>query len=218
VTYRLQSTAALLFACLVLLSAPAAAQTKGQEGQLYSIEKRDLLGNHELSVSVGVLPMDAFYKGITLQGSYSYHFNRMLGWEVIGGLYSFNIDTGLKDELNDRFQLQPTELGQLQWLLNSNFLFKPLYGKVAVANDLLFTGEMFFVLGYALGGFTSAYPSGVDAGIGFRMFLSRYFSMRLDIRDYVFFSGEVSNNLYIALGVSLTFGFSDDEEEQGGGR
>ncbi len=75
---------------------------------------------------------------------------------------------------------------------------------------------MFFVLGYALGGYTAAIPSGVDFGAGFRMFLGRYFSLRLDIRDYMFFPGfnSMSNNLYVALGLSITFGFSDEKEKE----
>jgi outer membrane beta-barrel protein len=208
-------TAAAL--CLALLAAPPArAQTPGQEGQLYSIERRNRMGNHELSASLGILPIDAFYKGITLQGSYTYHFNQILGWEVVGGMYSFNIDTGLKDELLDRFELQPTELGQLNFILNSNLVFTPFYGKVAAINSRLLFGEMFFVGGYALGGFTSAYPSGFDVGLGFRLFISRYFSVRFDIRDYVLFGGQVSNNLWLSLGVSLTFGFGDEDRKRGG--
>ena len=92
-----------------------------------------------------------------------------------------------------------------------------MYGKFALTNDQLFTAELFFVVGYALGGFTAALPSGVDMGVGLRMFLGQYFSVRLDIRDYLFIPDfeNVENNIYISLGLSLTFGFGD--EKAGGG-
>ena len=199
---------------LLLAARPANADVTEQGGELYSIEKRNVLGSHELMFSLGTLPMDAFGKGLTLHGSYSYHFSQLIGWEIIGGMWSFNFGTGLKEELKDRFDVQPTEVGELRWVLNSNFIFKPLYGKYSLTNDKLFSGELFFVLGYALGGYTAAIPSGIDVGVGLRMFLGRYFSVRLDIRDYMFLPEfkELDNNLYISLGLSLTFGFSDEEE------
>lgn len=207
---------ALSAAALLLWAAPPArADTPGQGGKVYAIEDRDVMGTHELTLSVGSLPMDAFVKGLTLQGSYTYHFTQLLAWEVLGGIYSFNIDTGLKDELRDRFDVHPTEEGELTWILNSNLVFTPLFGKLAVINERVFSGELFFELGYALGGFTAAYPSGIDFGMGLRLFVSRHFSVRLDIRDYLFFP-EATNHLYLSLGVSLTFGFQ--EEQQRGGQ
>jgi len=199
---------------LAASSAPALADISEQGGELYSIEKRNVLGSHELMFSLGSLPMDAFDKGLTLHGSYSYHFSQLIGWEIIGGMWSFNFGTGLKDELKDRFDVQRTEVPELKWILHSNFIFKPLYGKYSLANNKLFSGEMFFVLGYCLGGYTAAIPSGIDVGVALRMFLGRYFSVRLDIRDYMFLPDfkDLDNNLYIGLGLALTFGFGDEEE------
>ncbi len=154
--------ALLFFLWASALCHPRTAQARISEqgGELYSIEKRDLMGSHELTASLGALPMDAFTKGMTLQGSYSYHFTHLLAWEVLSGLWSFNFDTDLEQELKERFDVQPTELGQLRWIINSSLVVKPLYGKFALANDKLFTAEMFFVLGYALGGYTAAWTFG----------------------------------------------------------
>jgi outer membrane beta-barrel protein len=200
-------------ALLLLAAPPARAEVSEQGGELYSIEKRNLMGSHEIVASLGTLPMDAFGKGLTLHGSYTYHFSQLLAWEILGGMWSFNFGTGLREDLKNRFDVQPTEVGELKWVLNSNFIFKPMYGKFVLTNDRLFSGEIFFVLGYALGGFTAAIPSGVDVGVAVRMFLGRYFSVRLDIRDYLFLPDfkDVDNNLYISLGLSLTFGFDDQE-------
>lgn len=207
---------ALAAALTVGLAAPAGARVTDQGGELYSIEKRDLMGSHEISLSVGTLPVNAFEKGLTLQGSYTYHFTHLIGWEIIGGLWSFNFGTPLDQELKERFTVKATPDPELQWILESNFVLKPLYGKFALTNDRLFTAEMFFVAGYAQGGYTASIPSGLDVGAGLRMFLGRYFSLRFDIRDYMFFPGfnSMDNNLYISLGMSLTFGFSDEEKEE----
>lgn len=204
---------------LLALAAPARAQSSsvtGQGGELYSIEKRDLMGSHELMLSVGVLPMDAFAKGLTLQGSYTYHFSHLIAWEIIGGTWSFNFATGLEQELKDRFLVQATEVGELRWILHSNFVLKPLYGKFALTNDKLLSAEMYFVLGYAQGGYTVAYPPGFDVGVGIRMFLGKYFSLRFDLRDYLFLPDfkDVKNNLFVSLGLSLTFGFGEEQKEE----
>ncbi len=207
---------ALTVLLAVASAGPAEAKITDQGGELYSIEKRDLMGRHELMVSLGVLPMDAFAKGLTLSGNYTYHFTNLWAWEIIGGLYSFNFGTGLDKELNDRFLVQATDVGQLQWLLDSNIVLKPFYGKLALTNDKLLTAELFFVLGYSLGGYTAALPSGIDFGAGLRMFLGKYFSLRFDIRDYMYFPEfkSVTNNLYLSLGLSITFGFSDEQTKE----
>ncbi len=208
----------LLVLAALAVAVPASSAQAGimdQGGELFSIEKRDLLGSHELSISLGSLPIDAFAKGVTLNGSYTYHFTHLWAWELVNGLWSFNIDTGLTRELKDEYDVQPTDLGELKWILNSNVIIKPMYGKFALTNDKLFTAEMFFTMGYALGGFTAALPSGVNMGVGLRMFLGKYFSARLDIRDYLFIPDfeNLENHIFVSLGLSLTFGFGDEQEE-----
>ena len=109
-----------LIAALLLASSPAAAEISGDAGELYSIEKRNVMGSHELSVSVGTLPMDAFGVGLALQGGYAYHFNQLMGWEIVGGMWAFNFGTGLKEELKERFDVQPTDVGELKWIIHSS--------------------------------------------------------------------------------------------------
>ena len=210
---------AIALALLVLAGAPSTARAdvaSEKGGELYSIEKRDLLGHHELSISIGTLPLDAFAKGLTLQGSYTYHFTQLIAWELVSGLYSFNFETGLERDLRDRFDVQPEQDPRLVALLASNFVFKPLYGKLAFINNTLLTAELFFVLGPALGFYEGgSVPFGVDYGAGLRFFVGKYFSVRFDIRDYLLLPdfSKVENNLYISLGLSLTFGFGDDTSE-----
>ncbi|MCC6746253.1 MAG: outer membrane beta-barrel domain-containing protein [Deltaproteobacteria bacterium] len=210
---RKTAAATILLSAVLLASAPASADvTSEQGGELYSIERRNLMGSHEISFLVGVLPMDAFAKGLTLQGAYTYHFSHLIAWEILGGTYSFNLDTGLEKHLKETFDVQPEKEGQLYAMLQSNFVFKPLYGKLALANDRLLATELFFEVGPALGFFTAAIPVGFNAGVGLRFFLGKYFSLRFDIRDYLFLPDfkSVKNHLYLSLGLSLTFGFADE--------
>lgn len=211
---------ALAFALLAAASAPAWGLGKAgsdQVGELYSIEPRNVMGRHELLLSVGTLPKDAFETGLTLQGSYTYHFSQLFAWEVVGGTYSFNLATDLATELRNRFEVQPEREGILEAILHTNFVFKPLYGKIALLNTTMGEAEVFFVLGPALGFFDDqSRPFGFNAGVGLRFFLGRYFSLRLDIRDYAFLPGftKIDNHFFVSFGLSLTFGFAADDAEE----
>lgn len=214
----------LLFALALALVAsnvsPAWALGKAgsdQVGELYSIEPRNVMGRHELMISIGSLPKDAFETGLTIQGSYAYHFNQLFAWEVVGGTYSFNVATDLSTELRNRFELSPEREGILEAILHTNFVFKPLYGKIALLNRTMGEAEVFFVAGPALGFFDDqSRPFGFNVGVGLRFFLGRYFSLRLDLRDYAFLPdfAEVDNHFFVSFGLSLTFGFAADDAEE----
>ena len=57
---------------------------------------------------------------------------------------------------------------------------------------------------------------GFNVGVALRLFLGRYFSLRFDLRDYLFLPGwnYVDNHFYVSFGLSLTFGFGDENEEE----
>jgi len=213
-TALVRAAALLLTLCCVAPRYARADAASEQGGELYSIEKRRLMGSHEISISIGTLPLDAFGKGLTVQGNYTYHFSHLVGWELIGGTYSFVIGTGLDDQLRDRFDAQSEAEGDLEAFIHSDVVFKPLYGKIAWLNDKLLAAELFFTLGPALGFFTDqSRPVGANVGFGLRFFLGRYFSARFEMRDYMFFPdfSDFRNHLYISLGLGLTFGFSDTD-------
>jgi hypothetical protein len=69
--------------------------------------------------------------------------------------------------------------------------------------------EAFIEAGFAFAKYINpgVFRYGFDAGLGFRLFLQKYTSLKLDVRDYVFFKGSSpQNELYIALSLALTFG------------
>ena len=82
-----------------LASAAAEEAGYGEGGKVYAVQKKGYQLKHELYGAVGVLPMDAMYKGVTFGGGYTYHFSHHFAWEAVQFLYSANIDTGLKKDL-----------------------------------------------------------------------------------------------------------------------
>jgi outer membrane beta-barrel protein len=195
-----------------LLSAPRVARAEDEEERTatYAVQNRQFRLGHELHIGGGVLPLDAFTKGLTVEGGYTIHFSDGFAWEVGQFIYSFDLDTGLKQELLDNFQVQPTQIETLRWIASSNLVFKPLYGKFAWRNRSVVHLELYFVLGGGVGQYENpgVLRGGFSVGGGLRLHVSRALSFRFDARDHGFFKGlsAPENELHIGLGMSLAFG------------
>ncbi|HEX9507892.1 MAG TPA: outer membrane beta-barrel domain-containing protein, partial [Myxococcales bacterium] len=103
----------------------ALAQTEELEnpGTVSAVQDRQYRMNHELSFGVGVLPIDAFYKGLLAQLGYTYHFSDRFAWQVGRGAYSYDVDTGLKAQLQRDFGVLPTAFDQVQWMVGSDLIW-----------------------------------------------------------------------------------------------
>jgi len=191
----------------------AAADDDDSPGRSYSsmvVQERKFDPTHEFTVTGGVLPLDAFAKGVTVSGSYTLHFTRNYAWEVAQFSHSFQVETDLNDRLRS-FDVQPTPFELLENYLSSSFVWKPVYWKGSWLNSSLVHGEFFVTAGGAFGWFTNSNQPGVSAGIGVRLWGSENLSFRLDTRYLGFAEGigddqfELNNEVWIGLGTSLSF-------------
>lgn len=196
---------------VMVLGAAEVARADGLEegGQLYAIQNRKYLVSHEFAIGLGTVPLDAFYKGITFAGSYTFHFNDEIAWEILGGAYSLNVKTSLREDLEQNFGVQPTEFPELRLLFNSNFVWKPLYGKMVFRNSSLLYGELFLTAGPAVASYVNVENLfiGLNAGLGGRLYLTRAFALRADIRWYEIVNtgdfGDFRGELLLQLGIGL---------------
>lgn len=178
-------------------------------GKLYSVQNRKYVLAHEFSLSVGTVPLDAFYKGLTASFAYTYHFTDLWAWEIVNATYSLNLDTGLREDLQNNYAVSPTEFPELQFFFDSNVVLKPLYGKGVFLNDALIYGELYFTLGPAVARYenTEGVFIGPNAGVGLRIYLSQLFALRIEVRDYFYFSSsnpsDTKNELALNLGLGL---------------
>jgi len=220
---RFLSVGLVLVLCGLLLAplSSAAAQETGfgEGGKVYAVQKKDYQLKNELYGAIGVLPMDAFYKGVTIGGGYTYHFSHHFGWEVFQFLYSNNVDTGLKGDLQDIFAVEPSAFREVKVLANSNIVFVPLYGKMSWLNRKVVQTELYLTAGPGVAQYRdyvrqgaegyaeeSKYYFSANFGMGVRLFFNKRFSCRLDLRDYMnFVEGSVDNAAYFSLGLSWNF-------------
>ncbi|MEE2789315.1 MAG: outer membrane beta-barrel domain-containing protein [Myxococcota bacterium] len=169
-----------------------------------AVQNRKHTETHEFTAYVGVLPMDAFTKGLTLSGSYTLHFSDLIGWEVGQFFYSQPFETDLESELR-AFDLKPTPFERVEQFVTSNVVFKPLYWKGAWLNSALSYGEFFLTAGGGYGWLTRTERPVASFGGGFRMYVNQFLSFRLDLRDLLFISeNDTQNELWVGLGVSIS--------------
>jgi outer membrane beta-barrel protein len=201
------------FSTTVARVAHAADDVDSDEVNSYAVQRRLFRLGLELNAGIGILPLNAFDKGLMVDGSVTYHFSSVLGWEILqGGYVLANIDTGLKNQLLDNFGVQPTQLSTNQFLVSSNAVFTPFYGKLAGLNRSVNHVEVLFPVGIALGRYEdpAQYQYGADLGLGLRWFLGMHTSVRLEARDYLLFASfkdfGLTNELLFSLGLSVAFG------------
>ncbi len=204
------------FGLCLLVPALSMAQAQDLEnpGTVSAIQDRAYRMQHELDLSVGVLPLDAFYKGLYAQVSYTAHFSDTFAWQVGRAAYSYAAKTGLREQLERDFGVLPTAFEEVQFFFGSDIIWKPFYGKLSIVNKWVVHGEVFFMLGATLFKFTNAFRPGVNLGGGGRIFLSKYVSLRLDVTNNVVIpigggSTNLTNVMTMTLSLGINFGATE---------
>lgn len=191
-------------------AAPASAQGWDPEvegGEVVVVEPRPVELRHEIAFGAALLPLDAWYTAYGVTGGYTYHSSRLLAWDVVSAFLADRADTGLRAELLDRFQVQPVRFEEIRAGLFSHLVFKPLYGKRTLLNGPVATTETQVVAGAGVVKYSQSVRAAVDAGVGFRIHLSDWFSTRLSLRWLapVRVTGGLDNVLLIDLAGALNF-------------
>jgi outer membrane beta-barrel protein len=206
-----------LLAVLALVPSLAWAQAEQLEnpGSVSAVQERQYRMNHELSVGVGVLPLDAFYKGYTAEVAYTFHFTDAFAWQIGRFAYSYNVDTGLKSQLLTQYGVLPTTFPEVQWMVGSDLIWSPLYGKWSFLNRSVIHFE-----GYLLGGVSVLdlnnqssgslpFKPALNVGVGVRVFTTKRVSFKLDFTNNVVFATPIFNVPTIQLAAALNFGATE---------
>jgi outer membrane beta-barrel protein len=190
-----------------------------ESDKLPAVQNRLYRVQHEFDVGLGVLPVDAFYKGVSLTGSYTYHLNDIWGIEARGSyLKPMLIKTSLRDKLEKGFGEPPTKFAEIPYYFELGALFKPIYGKLSFLNRTLAYGELYLSLQAVMARFeggtaTDEEPQGKAPrwgfggapGFGIRGFLTPYLSLRFDFRYNILYSRE---EMHYPLALMLSLGIT----------
>lgn len=204
---------AVLLACL---AAPlsALAEEDLDQGRIFSIQDRPYQMNHEFTLSFGFMPLDAFYKMFSISGHYVVHFDELWAWEAVHLSFSkyLSVDTGLKGELDSRWDVQPTdpEEKRIDFTVDTNLMIKPMFGKAVLFDDSVIHTDTYFLVGVGAEKFETAWYPAIDFGVGIRIFIIDTISARLEVREYIHIGEEVGGTLVFGLGFSYN-AFAEDK-------
>lgn len=198
----------LLFTIVIcfVLARPVGATFESREHTVAVQNKAHYLIN-EFTLQTAFYPLDAFSKGVSFGGAYTYHFTDEISVEFANLQYLFGVDTGLKQNLLDQFNVKPQELPELKMTLTSNINYNLLYGKNALFNRYVLYSDLLVTAGgglamYDPGGMSDLRPL-IGVGLGLRFYLQQSLAVRFDVRNYIAVKADgIDNNPYIALGVS----------------
>ena len=217
-----------LFVLALSVALPAVARGEAQPDietdapRVFSIQPRPYRLGHEFALGLGVLPLDAFYKGAVIGASYTYHFSDFWAWEMANLNYSLNIDTGLEDELLDRYGVRPVDAagGRVTLIGTTSLIVKPLFGKFSAFNLSKVFAETYFTAGggpirLEREGRGTFYFTG-QIGVGIRFWVAKAFSLRFDVRDYLIFNDALpTNQLMFMIGASFNYWNGDEKKPVG---
>ncbi|MGZ6162073.1 MAG: outer membrane beta-barrel domain-containing protein [Myxococcaceae bacterium] len=208
----------LLLVCLAPLLVHAQGEELENPGTVTAVQDRTFRMASELWIGIGFAPLDAFYKGITGQVGYVYHFSDTFAWQVGRGLLSYNIATGLRNQLETQFGVNPTAFPQLNWMVGSDVVWTPIYGKTSWLNSSVGHFEVYGSLGgsvvnerlgadVASGVGTTVFRPAIRLGVGVRIFSSKTISWRIDFtNDFVIYQGIEQNIFDVQFALALNFG------------
>ena len=198
----------LALAVGISATAQAADYAPDDTGEVAAIQNRTYHMGQEFDFSLSLLPYDAFYKAITPEASYTFHFTDALAWEAVRFGYALDFDTNLKTQLL-QLGAAPTLIEEVKLFLSSDVVWSPFYVKSALLNRYVLYGEIYGVLGGAAFDTTQAWRPAGNIGLGGRLFLNKVLSIKLEVRENLLIEQSAPSVVDINLGLGINFGASE---------
>ncbi len=185
--------------------------------EISAVENKMFNPQKDLSLKLGFLPLDAFYKAVTLGVSYTNYYESYWAWEIINVDVAFSQNTGLKEDLINNFSVEPKGILEFpKYYISSNLIYTPIYSKNLLFNQNVVRSEISFVGGGGMIVFNSNDKAPMlGGGLVLRFFKDHSISYKFDSRLYYHTAQEKSSNflLNIALAVSWEFGEVENNNE-----
>ncbi len=167
---------------------------------------------HELvPIMFGGIPFGTFRRTLFGGASYTLHLNDWLAFEGVTFLYSQTFFTSFTKDITANPEIKP-DYQKLIYFLSSGFQISPFYGKLSTFSRWIAYIEPFISLGGGIAktetnNYFTFYP-----GFGIRAFFKEWFSMRIELRDYIYSeaqaarsggSSRLTNNYSVMLSLSF---------------
>lgn len=175
--------------------------------RVVAIENKKFNPLKDITFQLGVMPLDAFYKALTLGTSYTHRMNSYLAWEVINANIASPQDTNLKRDLIENFSAkQKGILDSVKYYATTQVVYTPIYSKNLLFNKDVLYGEWSFVGGAGIVGFESQETAPlIGMGLIGRFFSTDKTSYKVDGRLYYHTAPNKSSDLLLMINLGLSF-------------
>lgn len=217
---------------LIALSTPTAALALqgGEDPALLPvlIDKRfGMEGRHQASLQFSTSMATKYVEALALYAAYQYNFTDVIGLEIGGG-YFFGSEASIMAEVRNKTPgMEPdlTDLFQLQWMAQADFVLTPVYGKMSFASEFDPAYDLYLLagagvagtkrrteIGGAVGSIGKVVPA-FNFGVGLHVYFTKMIGLRLEFRDYFYpdpiesaDKGGLTFNLHFQVGLQFAFG------------
>jgi outer membrane beta-barrel protein len=179
-------------------------------GRRKGVQRRDFLKKHRFELS----GLGGFYASDALSSTYSYGGAVAFYPSEDFGLEFLLTRTPMQFRLEQPFTAfdQQTHFSPtVAWQGIGSLLWSPIHAKFKFSDTTIIHGDLFAVVGAGRTGDPSVLGLTWEAGVGAKLYFNRFFSFRLDLRDFllpqeVLGRGRITNNVTILAGLSLWLG------------
>lgn len=179
-------------------------------GRRKGVQSRDFLKKHRFELS----GLGGFYASDALSSTYSYGGAVAFYPSEDFGLEFLLTRTPMQFRLEQPFTAfdQQTHFSPtVAWQGIASLLWSPIHAKFKFTDTTIIHGDLFAVVGAGRTDDPSVLGLTWEAGVGAKLYFNRFFSFRLDLRDFllpqeVLGRGRITNNVTILAGLSLWLG------------
>lgn len=180
-----------------------------------ALESRDYGAQHEIGFHTGLIPSDAFNRGVLLGLQYQLRINSLFSWEALRASYIVTQETSLKKDLeNSDIDLITTgfngPLDPSQSIISSNLVYSPIYTKGVFHNEILIHGE--FGLNSGIGAIhfkENGWRGIINLGLFLKLYTSFKNSVQIDFRNHIYNEDKQGLVNAYTLMFSYQWGFGD---------
>jgi outer membrane beta-barrel protein len=171
-------------------------------------DERDFvkIGRHELTLQGGYYVSDLFDGTFVVGGAYTYHLTEDAGIEASFNYSRVRSSVASRLEQDRGVTVLPKE--DRVFLIFTDLIWSPIHGKMRVFADSIIHFDIYGAAGIGVVDNSTSFGVAGQFGVGTKIFLSRSWAIRLDVRDQLYRQQVLSVNQYVqdfslTLGVSL---------------
>ncbi len=204
--------AGYMLAVGALLLSPGAAAVcpqpaETEEGQRRGLMRRDFLKalRHEISLGGGMIASELLGSSLLGSVTYAFHLNEFFALEVAWSYsYQTSAFAGTVEQYTGSDVLRPLPTN----IYTGSLVWHPFHGKFMFFQSLVPHFDMFLEAGVGITDNASSRGLTYSAGLGIKIFLNHWLSLRLKLRDLIgmqqlYGSESLSQNLELTLGVGF---------------